>query len=147
MTGIQRFERSAGAVLLTVLEGTRYYVLVEECATGSLGLPKGHQETGETLRETALREIWEEAGVKANLVKGAPVQETEYTLSGGTRKHVTYFTAVFAGQVPHPHPTEAGGVRIYTLRQITGLRLNHPSTLAFIQQVDAWMEEHRPGGI
>ncbi len=147
MTNGPQIERSAGAVLLTVLEGTRYYVLVEECTTGSLGLPKGHQEAGETLREAALREIWEEAGVKANLVKGAPVQETEYTLSGGTRKHVTYFTAVFAGQVPHPHPTEAGGVRIHTLRQISHLRLNHPTTLAFIQKVDAWMEEHKPNGI
>ena len=147
MNQTQHIEQSAGAVLLTVLEGTRYYVLVEECATGSLGLPKGHQEAGETLREAALREIWEEAGVKANLVKGAPVQETEYTLPGGVRKHVTYYTAVFSGQTPHPHPGEAGGVRIYTLRQLMNQRLNHVTTLSFIQRVDGWMEENRPNGV
>mgnify|MGYP002625855623 CR=1 FL=1 len=144
MNGKQKTEQSAGAVLLTVMEGIRYYVLVEECSTGSLGLPKGHQEEGETLRETALREIWEEAGVKANLVKGAPVQETEYPLSGGVRKHVTYYTAVFSGQTPHPHPTEAGGVRVYTLRQLKNQRLNHVTTLSFIQRVDEWMEANHP---
>ncbi|MBR4711412.1 MAG: NUDIX domain-containing protein [Clostridia bacterium] len=147
MNTAQRTEHSAGAVLLTLLEGTRYYVLVEEVSTGSLGLPKGHQEPGETLRETALREIWEEAGVRANLIKGAPIQETEYDLSGGVHKKVTYYAAFFSGQTPHPHPSEAGGVRVYTLAQLSGLRLNHPTTLSFIQKVDAWLAEHRPNGI
>ncbi len=147
MNRTRSFEHSAGAVLMTVLEGTRYYVLVEEVSTGSLGLPKGHQEPGETLRETALREIWEEAGVRANLVKGAPIQETEYDLSGGVHKKVTYYAAVFSGQTPHPHPGEAGGVRIYTLRQLINQRLNHVTTLSFIQRVDGWMQENRPNGL
>ncbi|MBR3494479.1 MAG: NUDIX domain-containing protein [Clostridia bacterium] len=140
----QRFklEQSAGAVLVTRQDGRRYYVLVEECVNSALGLPKGHQEPGETLAEAALREIWEEAGVRARLVPGAPVQETEYDLSGGVRKHVTYFVAAFDHQVPHPHPEDAGGVRIHTLEQLSRVRLNHVTTLHFIQNADAYLAEH-----
>ena len=38
---------SAGAVLYTVIDGERRYVLVRE-KNGSYGLPKGHVEPGET---------------------------------------------------------------------------------------------------
>ena len=41
---------SAGAVLYTVIDGVRQYVLVRE-KNGSYGLPKGHVEEGETLAE------------------------------------------------------------------------------------------------
>ena len=53
---------SAGAVLYTVISGERRYVLVRE-KNGSYGLPKGHVEPGETLAQTALREVREETGL------------------------------------------------------------------------------------
>ncbi len=49
---------SAGAVLYTVIDGERRYVLVRE-KNGSYGLPKGHVEPGETLAQPALREVRE----------------------------------------------------------------------------------------
>ena len=62
---------SAGAVLYTVIDGERRYVLVRE-KNGSYGMPKGHVEVGETLAETALREIREETGLHATLHTAEP---------------------------------------------------------------------------
>ena len=46
--------RSAGAALYTVQDGETRWVLVRE-KSGSVGLPKGHVEKGETPKQTALR--------------------------------------------------------------------------------------------
>ena len=54
--------RSAGAALYTVQDGETRWVLVRE-KSGSVGLPKGHVEKGETPKQTALREIREETGL------------------------------------------------------------------------------------
>ena len=142
MQRYQSYERSAGAILATLQEGVRYYVLVEECVNGSLGLPKGHIESGETAERAALREVWEEAGVHARIVQGAPVQVIEYDLPGGIHKSVTYFIAVFDRQVPHPHPGEAGGLSVGTLDMIADMRLNHATTLTMIQRADRFFDEH-----
>ena len=54
--------RSAGAALYTVQDGQTRWVLVRE-KSGSVGLPKGHVEKGETPEQAALREIREETGL------------------------------------------------------------------------------------
>jgi 8-oxo-dGTP pyrophosphatase MutT (NUDIX family)/phosphohistidine phosphatase SixA len=52
--------------------------------------PKGKSDPGETLQETAVREIAEEAGVRVRL--GHPLQQISYPVSGGT-KQVSYWCA------------------------------------------------------
>jgi 8-oxo-dGTP pyrophosphatase MutT (NUDIX family) len=61
-------EKSCGAVLFTGNK-ERNYVLVKSATNNSWGLPKGHVENNETEQETALREIMEETGVKANITR------------------------------------------------------------------------------
>lgn len=59
----------AGGVVFRLRGGTAEYLLVE--ATNDLSqwvLPKGHIEEGETLREAAVREVYEETGVWARIV-------------------------------------------------------------------------------
>ena len=53
---------SAGAVLYTVIDGERRYVLVRE-KNGSYGMPKGHVEPGESLVDSVIREMHEETGL------------------------------------------------------------------------------------
>lgn len=63
-------ERSAGGV---VVRGEQVLVIVptRRAADGSrvLGLPKGHPDAGETDRQAATREVREETGVQAELVR------------------------------------------------------------------------------
>ena len=96
--------RSAGAALYTVEDGEIRWVLVRE-KSGSVGLPKGHVEKGETPEQAALREIREETGVQAELRGGAPLVDT-YPLADGRMKHVTYFLARYDHQRLNPDPTQ-----------------------------------------
>ena len=91
-------EKSCGAVLFTKINGERRYVLVISKA-GDYGFPKGHVERGESETETALREIREETGVRAEIVHGFR-KTIEYTMPSGTRKRVVIFAAEYKNQTP-----------------------------------------------
>ncbi|MBD8606764.1 NUDIX hydrolase [Aeromicrobium sp. CFBP 8757] len=56
--------------------------------------PKGKTDPGETLQQTAVREIGEEAGVRVRL--GHPLRPVTYAVSGGT-KVVSYWIARVVG--------------------------------------------------
>jgi len=92
-------EHSAGAVLFSQRGAERLYVLVTE-RSGNTGLPKGHVESGETQKQTALREIYEETGLHARLLPGFGGQIV-YPQGRGMLKHFTYFLAEYdAWQTP-----------------------------------------------
>ncbi len=60
--------------------------------TGGWVLPKGTMEKGETLCETALREVKEETGVKAHIVQFVDTSEYNFSVPGDTvSKHVHWF--------------------------------------------------------
>jgi 8-oxo-dGTP pyrophosphatase MutT (NUDIX family) len=72
-----------------IVSGEREYLLVE--ARGSRGewvLPKGHIEPGETPETAAVREVEEEAGVRAEAV--AEAGDSEY-VADGQPVHVLFF--------------------------------------------------------
>ena len=63
------------------MNGEREYLLVEASRRPGLWvLPKGHIEPGETAEAAAVREVEEEAGVRAAIV--APAGESEYLVNG-----------------------------------------------------------------
>jgi 8-oxo-dGTP pyrophosphatase MutT (NUDIX family)/phosphohistidine phosphatase SixA len=61
--------------------------------------PKGKTDPGETLQQTAVREIGEEAGVRVRL--GHPLRQVTYPVSGGT-KVVAYWSARVTGDDETP---------------------------------------------
>lgn len=95
-------ERSCGAVVVTKIDGERQFVLVKG---GYIGLPKGHMEAGESERETALREVWEETCVRARIVPGFR-RTVLYRLPNGNDKRVVYFLAEYDHQEAHRNPEE-----------------------------------------
>ncbi len=92
------YEKSSGAVIYTTLNGEYLYLLIKQ-ENGDIGFPKGHIEKGETESEAALREIFEETSVKANII-GDFREVISYVMPNGKNKTVVYFTAEFTNQMP-----------------------------------------------
>lgn len=82
---------AAGAVLWREIEGELKVLLVHRSRYNDWAWPKGKVDPGETLPQTAVREIREETGLKVNLGVKLPV--LHYTLPNGEAKEVHYWAA------------------------------------------------------
>ena len=100
-------EKSCGAVVFTRDEdGQIRYVLVQQ-RSGRFCFPKGHVETGETEHQTAMREIWEETGLRPQILPEFRETETyEVQKKPGVLKDVFYFLAEYSGQRIDPPPSD-----------------------------------------
>ena len=68
-------EHSAGGV---VYRAKYEFLLGKHSGYHKWVLPKGHLEKGETVAETAVREVREELGVAARIVGGKPIKTIDY---------------------------------------------------------------------
>jgi 8-oxo-dGTP diphosphatase len=80
---------AAGAVCWQSVDGKARILLVHRGDRADVSLPKGKLDPGETLPQTAVREIAEETGLA--VVLGAPLGTVEYTLPSGKEKIVYYW--------------------------------------------------------
>jgi len=85
--------RSAGLVVFKGGKPRKYLVI--RYGHGHWDLPKGHVEKGETLEETALRELKEETGLEAELLAGFKEGFDYWFMEKGEKAHkfVTFFAA------------------------------------------------------
>ena len=92
---MSRLTHGGGVVFRLTPEGPRY-LLVEASGTRDRWVfPKGHIEEGETGALAALREVGEEAGVRARLVRRLrPVEHKKE----GERISIVYFLMAYAGR-------------------------------------------------
>ena len=92
------YEKSCGAVVFTVV-GKEIKYLIIKSKTGVYGFPKGHVEGDETEVQTALREVFEEVGLRVRLIDGFRSEE-EYSLpqKKHTVKRVVYFLGEYGGE-------------------------------------------------
>ncbi len=89
--------RAAGLVLFRREAGGHRYLLLTNARHGDVGLPKGHAEPGEGEIATALRETWEETGIRPARVCRHFRREVRYPVGAGT-KSVVYFAAEAASE-------------------------------------------------
>ncbi len=87
------YEKSCGAVLYTEEEGKRRFMLIKNMS-GHVGFPKGHVEFGETEKQTAEREVWEETGVHTTICDDFR-EYYNYSVNSFVRKQAVYFVAEF----------------------------------------------------
>ena len=80
-------ELSVGAI--TFLE--KKVLLIHQINGNHIGFPKGHIEINESPEKTALREVYEETGIKIKLESLS--YSIKYKLKSGINKEVIYFCA------------------------------------------------------
>ena len=112
-----QYEKACGAVVFTRVDGEIKYVIVQEIE-GHHGFPKGHVEGDETEIQTALREIWEETGLRPRLIDGfRMVSEHPLPNKPGVIKQIVYFAAEYKDQPIKLLESELLSVGLYTFEQ------------------------------
>jgi len=104
-------EISAGGVVYrTGVNGLEIQLIVDRY--GKISLPKGKMELGETVEETALREIHEETGTIGEII--APLDVIKYSynhpLHGNVDKEVHYFLVEAKGGITKAQEEEISAV-------------------------------------
>ena len=98
-------EKSCGAVVYRMGENGPEILLIKHKNGGHWAFPKGHVEKKETESETALREIWEETGLKVELDTKFRKMVT-YSPKPGVMKDVIYFAGEAKQENARPQPEE-----------------------------------------
>ncbi len=133
------FEKSCGAVVYTEIEGERRYLLIRAGRTGiNCGFPKGHMEIGETEEATALREVWEETSVRAELCPGFK-EDSTYTMPNGHVKNVTYFLAAYKNQTPHHNSGYEHNDYLLLPYEPALATLSYPAAKAILRKAEAFL--------
>ena len=86
------YERSCGAVVYNQIDDEIKYLVIKNRRSSHWSFPKGHVERGESLEDTAKREVLEETGVHIDLIPDF-ITESEYTIQGRVEKTVNIFLA------------------------------------------------------
>jgi 8-oxo-dGTP pyrophosphatase MutT (NUDIX family) len=106
-----RNEHSAGGVVITFREGRPYVAMIATRGRTRWGLPKGAVAKGESPEQAALREVQEETGILADILR--PLDTIEYFFRAGDtliRKKVDFFLMQYVGGQLTPQLTEVDDV-------------------------------------
>lgn len=108
-------EISAGGVVFRRVNGELQVQMIQD-RYGKITLPKGKMEPGETVEQTALREILEETGITGSIVQPLETITYQFTLSGVglINKEVHYFLVEATGGTLHAQVEEIRGVEWLT---------------------------------
>ena len=82
---------AAGAVCWRLIDGKIHVLVIHRTKYADVTLPKGKVDPGESLPQTAVREIREETGLSVSL--GVPLGVSSYLLSSGREKVVHYWAS------------------------------------------------------
>jgi 8-oxo-dGTP pyrophosphatase MutT (NUDIX family) len=107
-----RDEHSSGGAVITVREGVPYVALIATRNKTRWGLPKGAVTQGETSEAAALREVLEETGIEARIVK--PLDTIEYFFRAGDtliRKRVDFYLMEYLAGELQPQLSEVDDVQ------------------------------------
>jgi 8-oxo-dGTP pyrophosphatase MutT (NUDIX family) len=107
-----RDEHSSGGAVIAVREGVPYVALIATRNKTRWGLPKGAVTQGETSEAAALREVLEETGIEARIVK--PLDTIEYFFRAGDtliRKRVDFYLMEYLAGELQPQLSEVDDVQ------------------------------------
>jgi 8-oxo-dGTP diphosphatase len=107
---------AGGAVCWKVVDGEVRVLLVHRTQHKDVSLPKGKLDPGETVPQTAQREILEETGL--HIILGAYLGRVDYSLPSGKPKEVHYWAAEVDPGVAERAPFESND-EIYALEWVS----------------------------
>src|SRR5581483_2234197 len=106
-----RNEHSSGGAVIAVRDGRPHVAMIATRGRTRWGLPKGAVSEGETSEEAALREVLEETGLEAEIVK--PLDTIEYFFRAGDtliHKKVDFYLMLHRGGTMKPQLSEVDDV-------------------------------------
>ncbi|SMF88592.1 ADP-ribose pyrophosphatase [Paenibacillus uliginis N3/975] len=111
---MNRKEISAGGVVYRLKDGALQIQLIQD-RYGKTSLAKGKMEAGETIEETALREIWEETGITGKIISPVDIIAYKYNHPeyGIVDKEVHYYLVEAEEGTLKPQIEEINGVDWY----------------------------------
>lgn len=86
------YECSCGAIVYRIINGEIRYLIIKNKRSSNWGFPKGHMERGENEKETAYREVLEEAGIHIRFLPDFRFK-SEYSIQSRIEKKVIIFLA------------------------------------------------------
>lgn len=133
---------AAGAVLWRLIDGRLRVLLIHRTKYRDVTLPKGKVDPGETLAETAVRELHEETGIRA--VLGVPIGVSRYFLRPKRQKVVHYWSAEATEEairtstfVPN---SEISGIEWVSLKQARE-RLSYPVDVEILDSFERLVDD------
>lgn len=106
-----RHEHSSGGLVIAIRDGVPHVALIATRKSTRWGLPKGAVSEGETSEAAALREVREETGIEARIVR--PLDTIEYFFRAGDtliQKRVDFYLMEYVGGELEPQLSEVDAV-------------------------------------
>ena len=112
-------EISAGGVIYKKENDEYLFLICKHSGYHKWAFPKGRIEPGEDLEQTALREVSEETGIKANIISKLPIPEKYVYAINGQRvfKTVHYYIMEFISGNIEDHDWEMEDVAWVTYEE------------------------------
>ena len=127
---------SAGGVIYRQRDGQVEVALVGKITPRRWGLPKGGPQKGESLEQTAVREVTEETGLHARLIR--PLGEIDYWFRWGGRRHfktVHFYLMEAVGGDVSQHDHEYDLVEWFSLDEARK-NMSYPSEIDIVNRAE-----------
>ena len=137
-----RFEKSCGAVVINNESREIEFLIIKHISGEHWGFPKGHVEAGESEHATALREVYEETGLKVKLLDGFS-HRMKYSPMIGTIKEVVYFIGISKDKQVICQQSEIVDYKWLTLRDAIDV-VTHENSRKLLREVYFFLKDkHR----
>ena len=131
-------EKSCGVIAYQMTNGHPGVLVICHRYGGHWAFPKGHVESGEDERMTALRELREETGMTAAL-RDDFRETTSYSPARGVMKDVVLFVGKISGGTLRPQPEEVR-TAVFLPYDEALARLTYDADKALLQKARACLD-------